>query len=185
MATTKEGDNIMVHQDLDDDTLNNAAGNIVVPGRSSTGDAAGSAAGGAAGTTNFNLRIEQKKIPEFFGSKSKDTISAMDFIWRLEDLAKTNWWTGIWNAHWLSSMVNMDNEEPDQLLWLEFKDIFKQEYAVQTKERLILEGLCNLTMKPNETTNEVISRFTRTVQVIKESFEDYRGVIPYPHNDCN
>jgi hypothetical protein len=90
MATTKEGDNITVHQDLDDDTLNNAAGNIVVPSRSSTGDAAGSAAGGAAGTTNFNLHIEQNKIPEFFGSKSKDTISAMDFIWRLEDLAKTN-----------------------------------------------------------------------------------------------
>ncbi len=40
--------------------------------------------------TNFNLRVEQNKIQEFFGLKSKDTISAADFIWRLEDLAKTN-----------------------------------------------------------------------------------------------
>jgi hypothetical protein len=28
--------------------------------------------------TNFNLRVEQNKILEFFGSKSKDTISAAD-----------------------------------------------------------------------------------------------------------
>jgi hypothetical protein len=42
---------------------------------------------------NFNLRVEQNKIPEFFGSKSKDTISATDFIRQLEDLAKTNKWS--------------------------------------------------------------------------------------------
>ncbi len=36
------------------------------------------ATGGGAGTngpTNFNLRVEQNKIPEFFGAKSKDIIS--------------------------------------------------------------------------------------------------------------
>ena len=48
------------------------------------------AAAGANGPTNFNLRVEQNKIPEFFGAKSKDTISAADFIRRLEDLAKMN-----------------------------------------------------------------------------------------------
>ncbi len=48
------------------------------------------AAAGTNGPTNFNLRVEQNKIPEFFGAKSKDTISAADFIRRLEDLAKTN-----------------------------------------------------------------------------------------------
>jgi hypothetical protein len=46
--------------------------------------------GGANGPTNFNLRVEQNKIQEFFGAKSKDTISAADFIRRLEDLAETN-----------------------------------------------------------------------------------------------
>jgi hypothetical protein len=40
-------------------------------------------------------------------------------------------------------------------------------------------------MKPAETTNEVISRITRTVRVIKESFKDCGGVIPYPPNDRN
>jgi len=32
-----------------------------------------------------------------------------------------------------------------------------------------------------ETMNEVISRITSTVRVIKESFEGYGGVIHYPH----
>jgi hypothetical protein len=36
--------------------------------------------GGGNGPMNFNLQVEQNKIPEFFGAKSKDTISAADFI---------------------------------------------------------------------------------------------------------
>ncbi len=79
----------------------------------------------------------------------------------------------------------MDNDKQDRYLWSDFKDLFKQEYAVQTNERLILEGLSNLAMKPTETMNVVISRITRTVRVIKESFEDYGGVIPYPPNNRN
>jgi hypothetical protein len=76
----------------------------------------------------------------------------------------------------------MDEDETDRYLWLDLKDLFKQEYTVQTNKRLILEGLYNLAMK---TTNELISRMTRTVRVIKESFENYGGVIPYLPNDCN
>jgi hypothetical protein len=152
---------------------------------------------GGSGTTNFNLRVEQNKIPEFFGSKSKDTISAADFIRQLEDLAETNRWTNAQTYYhftnslrnpaleWLSSVVDWDNDEHDQPLWSDFKEIFKQEYAVQTNERLILEGLANVAMKPNETTNELITRITRTVRVIKESFADYGAITPDPHNDIN
>jgi len=60
--------------------------------------AAGGGTGGN-GPMNFNLRVEQNKIPEFFGAKSKNTISAADFIHRLEDLAKTNRWTDAQNYH--------------------------------------------------------------------------------------
>jgi hypothetical protein len=75
-----------------------------------------------ARVTNINLRVEQNKIPEFFGLEGKDTISAMDFIRRLEDLAKTNRWTDAQTYYhfanllqipackWLLSMVDMENE---------------------------------------------------------------------------
>jgi hypothetical protein len=76
-----EDANVNVH--TNDDSTGDATGqgNINVPA---------APGGGANGPTNFNLRVEQNKIPEFFGAKSKDTISAADFIRRLEDLAKTN-----------------------------------------------------------------------------------------------
>ncbi len=41
------------------------------------------------------------------------------------------------------------------------------------------------TMKSNETTNELLTRITRTTRVIRESFDDYDAKIPYPHNDIN
>jgi hypothetical protein len=50
---------------------------------------------------------------------------------------------------------------------------------------LILEGLANLAMKPNETTNELLTRITRTTRVIKESYAENGGKIPYPLNDRN
>jgi Ty3 transposon capsid-like protein len=105
--------------------------------------------------------VEQNKIPEFFCTKSKDTISAADFICRLEGLAKTNQWSDAQTYYhfanslrnpareWLSSVVDWDDNEQDQPLWSDFKEVFKNEYAVQTNEKPILERLANLAMKPN------------------------------------
>jgi hypothetical protein len=72
-----------------------------------------------------------------------------------------------------------------RLVWSDFKDLFKQEYVVQTNDKLILEGLSNLAMKPNETTNELLTRITRTTRVIRDSFDEYYAKIPYLHNDVN
>jgi hypothetical protein len=101
MATITGGDEINIQQDQDhqDDA------NVDVPvdntdgDGNSTGTATTGGAAGGNGTTNFNLRVEQSKIPEFFGTKSKDTISASDFIRRLEDLARTNRWTDAQTYH--------------------------------------------------------------------------------------
>ncbi len=73
------GDDIQIHQENDNhnyDQHNNTGNDQDTYG---TVAATGGAVGGS-GTTNFNLRVEQNQIPEFFGSKSKDTISAADFI---------------------------------------------------------------------------------------------------------
>jgi len=180
--------NIDVHTNDDDTGDTTGQGNINVPA---------APGGGANGPTNFNLRVEQNKILEFFGAKSKDTISAADFIRRLEDLAKTNRWMDTQTYHhftnslrnpareWLSSIVDWNTDKNVRLVWSDFKDLFKQEYAVQTNDKLILEGLSNLAMKSNETTNELLTRITRTTRVIRESFDEYDAKIPYPQNDLN
>ncbi len=76
------GDNIQIEQEKEDhNNGNNDSNDHDNDQQDTTGMAAatGSAACGQ-GTTSFNLRVEQNKIPEFFGSKSKDTILAADFI---------------------------------------------------------------------------------------------------------
>jgi hypothetical protein len=178
-----------VDVDTNDDDTGDATGQGNIP--------AAPAAAGANAPASFNLRVEQNKIPEFFGAKSKDTISAADYIRRLEDLAKTNRWTDAQTYHhfanslrnpareWLSSIVDWNTDENARLVWSDFKEPFKQEYAVQTNDKLILDGLSNLAMKPNETTNELLTRITRTTRVIRESFDEYDAKIPYPHNDVN
>ncbi len=99
--TTTGGEDINLAPENNDND-NHDDGNVNLDGHDDdTGDttAQATAMGGGNGPTNFNLRVEQNKIPEFFGAKSKDTISAADFIQRLEDLAKMNRWTDAQTYH--------------------------------------------------------------------------------------
>ncbi len=84
--TTNGGDDINLAPENDHGDDNHDDGNIDLDRHDNdTGDTTARATatggtGGGNGPTNFNLRVEQNKIPEFFGAKSKDTISAADFI---------------------------------------------------------------------------------------------------------
>jgi hypothetical protein len=104
MTTTGCDDiNLAPENDHDDDIVDDT--NVNLDGHDDdTSDTTGTATTGAApaggnGPTNFNHRVEQNKIPEFLGAKSKDTISAADFIRWLEELAKTNRWTNAQTYH--------------------------------------------------------------------------------------
>jgi hypothetical protein len=105
MATVTGNDDIQIEHENDDvgnDLIDNANDDANDDGndQDTTGTArvtvrAARSTAGGAGQASFNLRVEQNKIPEFFGSKSKDTILAADVIRRLEDLAKTNRWSDL------------------------------------------------------------------------------------------
>jgi hypothetical protein len=43
--------------------------------------------------TTLAFWVDQSKIPEFWGQKAKDTVTAIVFIRKIEDLARTNHWT--------------------------------------------------------------------------------------------
>jgi len=81
-----------------------------------------------AGTqTMLAFKVKQSNVPEFFRQKGNDTISAIVFIRRSNDLARTNNWndmtsyTNVANtlrgfAHdWLFATVKILNWEGDQL----------------------------------------------------------------------
>jgi hypothetical protein len=147
------------HQDGNQDPpQNDQAPQVVVP----------PAAPGAAQTT-LAFKVEQSKIPEFFGQKGKDNITAIVFIRKIDDLARTNRWIDTatyanvannlkgfaWD--WLFTTVEMLDWTAAQLTWTNLKPRFQRQFATQTDEKMIMEGLSNLAMKPGKSTGELLA----------------------------
>ena len=151
----------------------------------------------AGAQTTLVFKVEHSKVPEFFGQKNKDTITAIVFIRRIDDLAKTNNWsdtvtyTNVANAlrgfaqDWLFATIEMLDWEGDQLTWTNLKPRFQAQFATQTDDRLIIEGLSNLAMKPNKSTGELLTRIINTMVIIKESYAVYQNKVEAPHHDAN
>jgi hypothetical protein len=85
-------------------------------------------------------------------------ITAIIFIQRIDDLTRTNNWsvmvtyTNVVNTlrgfvrERLFSMVDMLNWAGDQVTWKNIKPRFQLQFATQTNNKLIIEGLSNLAM---------------------------------------
>jgi hypothetical protein len=155
-------------------------------------------AAGAAGQTTLAFKVEQSKIPEYFGQKGKDNITAIVFIRKIEDLARTNRWTDAttyanvannlkgFAREWLFATTEMLDWTPAQLTWTNLKPRFQRQFATQTDEKMIMEGLSNLAMKPGESTGELLARITNTMVILKESYASYENKPPAPaHFDVN
>jgi len=79
----------------------------------------------------------------------------------------------------------MMNYTTAQLTCTRFKPFLQMEFAVQSNEKLIIDGLSNLAMKANETTRELLTRVTQTMVVIKESYNTYQNKVDLPNEDLN
>jgi hypothetical protein len=151
-------------------------------------------AAAAAGQTTLAFKVEQSKIPEYFGQKGKDNITGIVFIRKIEDLARTNRWTDTttyanvannlkgFARKWLFATVEMLDWALAQLTWTNLKPRFQRQFATQTDEKMIMEGLSNLAMKPGESTGELLARITSTMVIIKESYASYENKPPAPAN---
>jgi hypothetical protein len=76
-------------------------------------------------------------------------------------------------------MVDMENKELAQLKWSNFKDIFKEEYTIQTNDRFIMAGQ-NLGVKW-----DLIHWVTDSMLIIKVSYAEYGNKVPEEQNDLN
>jgi hypothetical protein len=147
-----------------------------------------------AAQTTLAFKVEQSKIPEYFGQKGKDNITAIVFIRKIEDLARTKRWTDAttyanvannlkgFAREWLFATAEMLDWTPAQLTWTNLKPRFQRQFATQTDEKMIMEGLSNLAMKPGESTGELLARITNTMVIIKESYASYENKPAAPAN---
>jgi hypothetical protein len=69
---------------------NNAAQNVIV--NPAAQNAAAQLAQQILANTNVTLKQEIIKIPEFFGEKAKDTVTAQEFISRIDECQVSNDW---------------------------------------------------------------------------------------------
>jgi hypothetical protein len=132
----------------------------------------------AGAQTTLAFRVEQSKIPEFWGQKAKDTVTAIVFIRKIEDLARTNHWTNtatyanVANAfkgfawEWLFATADMLDWTEAQLTWTNLKPRFQKQFVTQTDDK------SNLAMGPSETTGELLAQKGRGPA---RSNHDYAG----------
>jgi len=95
--------------------------------------------------------VEQAKILEYFRQKNKDTILALNFIRRIDDLARTkNWFDNVTYSNvgntlrgfawkWLFYTEEMPDYTLDQLAWVNIKPRFQIQFALQTHRRRPLQ----------------------------------------------
>jgi hypothetical protein len=111
---------------------------------------------------NMDLKIHETKLPEFWGQKEKDSISANEFVKRVDKMMSANNWTdkvafdnfglalkGEANT-WLDSQVLLKKIVGDRERWSIIRPFFKEEFATESDDKLILDGLAHMAMGPTE-----------------------------------
>jgi hypothetical protein len=147
----------------------------------------------------MDLKIQQTKLPEFWGQKEKDSISANEFVKRVDKLKSANNWSekvafdnvglalkGEANV-WLDSQVTLKHIEGDREQWSIIRPYFKEEFATESDDKLILDGLAHMAMRPTENVRSFFGRLNAVNKVIKDAYDSYtiKPAAPVPDNNGN
>jgi len=104
------------------------------------------------------VKVQQTKLPEFWGQKDKDSITANEFVKRVDKMMSANNWSdniafdnfglalrGSANT-WLDSQVTLKKIVGDRECWTISRPFFKEEFATESDAKLILDGLAHMAM---------------------------------------
>jgi hypothetical protein len=143
------------------------------------------------------LKVKQTKLPEFWRTKSKDSITANKFVKRIDNMSEANNWAdniafsnftmalrGSANT-WLDSQVTLKGIKGDRKKWSIIKPFFKAEFAVESDDKLILDGLAFLAMKPSEHIRDYFGCLNKTCQVFSDAYKSYTNNPEEPAQDDN
>jgi hypothetical protein len=134
---------------------------------------------------NMDLKIQRTKLPEFWGQKEKDLISANEFIKRLDKMMSANNWSdkvafdnfglalkGEANT-WLDSQVILKKIMGDREHWTIIRPFFKEEFATESDDKLILDGLAHMAMRPTENVRRFFGCLNKVNMVILDAYQSY------------
>jgi hypothetical protein len=136
--------------------------------------------------TNVTLKQELVKIPDFWGEKGKDTVTATQFMARIDECQIANDWNDTTTYanfslclrgeadEWLASKVRLLELTAAQKTWTRIRPLFKKEFAACSDDKLIIDGLANLAHKPGENPRKFMSRLEKLFNTLHENYASYR-----------
>ncbi len=136
--------------------------------------------------TNVTLKQEVVKIPEYFGEKTRDTITAQEFISHIDECQISNNWNDTTTfanfqlclrgeaEERLSSTVSHLKLTAAQKSWTRIRQLFKREFAITSDDKLIVDGLANLAHKQGENPRKFFLTLAKLFNVLHENYTSYR-----------
>jgi hypothetical protein len=134
---------------------------------------------------NIDLKLQQTKLPEFWGQKEKDSISAHEFVKRVDKMASANNWSdkvafdnvglalkGQANV-WLDSQITIQHVEGDREQWSIIRPFFKEEFATESDDKLILDGLAHMQQRSTENVRSFFGCLNKVNRVIINAYHGY------------
>jgi hypothetical protein len=129
----------------------------------------------------INLKVEQTKLPEFWGQKEKDSIAPNEFIKCVDHMAAAKARTdhmafrnfalalrGSANT-WLESPAMLEDITGDHHTWTIIWPLFKAEFATESDDKLITDGLAHLALKLVENVHDYFGRLNKTNTIIMDA----------------
>ena len=115
------------------------------------------------------MKIENAKLPIFYGQTGKDTISAQYLFQHVEDLTATNHWLPEDAAYhhfllalqgsaqeWVRMVQGVFDNAKKTLTFIE--PLFRKEFSTDEDDSALLDQLSNIQKKPNEKVRDYASR---------------------------
>jgi hypothetical protein len=143
------------------------------------------------------VKVQQTKLPEFWGQKDKDSISANEFVKQVDKMMSANNWCdkitfdnfglalkGSANT-WLDSQVLLKKIVGDRECWTIIPPFFKEEFATESDDKLILDGLAHMAMRPIENIRDFFGRLNKVNTIILDAYQGYMLAPQDPVPDAN
>jgi hypothetical protein len=135
--------------------------------------------------TNVTLKQELSKFLIYRGKKGKDTVTATQFMARIDECQVANDWNDTTTYanfslclrgeadKWLASKVRLLKLKAAQRTWTRVRPLFKKEFAPCSDDKLIIDGLANLAHRPGENPRKFMSRLEKLFNTLHENYASY------------
>jgi hypothetical protein len=136
--------------------------------------------------TNVTLKQELVKIPDFWGEKSKDTVTATQFMARIDECQVANDWNNTTTYanfslclrgeadEWLAYTVQLHDLTVAQRTWTHIRPLFKREFTAVSDDKLIVDGLTNLAHHQGENLQKFMARLEKLFNTLYENYASYQ-----------